>query len=194
MLDSFLDKLFTPKLFEHEYVLINDVDGKSNSLNAPEETTRDGILSWINAIKSAQLPNWISLPNNAEKVLLTVRGQELLRNLLKMSDDELAYNDTDGEDKSKTSSLFAVPAEMAQRWLNTLPKVSSYTTMLLTLSDFSRFRSSSALKKTLKTHCFVSSSVKLIQDTICSLTFAKTWKICWHAVEVKRNKTIVSVH
>ncbi len=78
----------------------------------------------MNAIKSAQLPNWISLPNNAEKVLLTVRGQELLRNLLKMSDDELAYDDdAAGEEKTKTSSLLSGPAELAQRWLNALPKV-----------------------------------------------------------------------
>jgi dynein heavy chain 1 len=118
-----LDKLFTPKLFEHDYVLINDIDGKSTSLNAPEEATRDGILSWVNAIKSAQLPNWIGLPNNAEKVLLTVRGQELLRNLLKMSDDELAYDDAAGEEKTKTPSYLVVLADIAQRWLNTLPNV-----------------------------------------------------------------------
>lgn len=124
-MDSFLDKLFTPKLFEHDYVLIDDIDGSSHSLHAPEETTRDGILSWVNAIKSAQLPNWIGLPNNAEKVLLTVRGQELLRNLLKMSDDELAYDDAPGEDKAKTPSWLVDLADMAQRWLNSLPKVNN---------------------------------------------------------------------
>jgi dynein heavy chain 1 len=128
--------LFTPKLFDHEYVLINDIDGKSSALHAPEETTRDGILSWVHAIKSAQMPDWIGLPNNAEKVLLTVRGQELLRNMLKMSDDELAYDDAATEEKTKTPSYLVVLSEMAQRWLNTLPKVCPSLGFVRSFSSF----------------------------------------------------------
>ncbi|CAD5206375.1 unnamed protein product [Bursaphelenchus okinawaensis] len=121
LLDCFLDKLFTPKLFDHDHVLINDIDGKASRLTVPEETNKDAVMVWMHNIKSAQMPNWIGLPNNAEKVLLTVRGQELLRNMLKMSDDELAYADGD-DDKAAAPSWLAQLSELAQRWLSLLPK------------------------------------------------------------------------
>jgi hypothetical protein len=44
-------------------------------LNVPEETgSKDVMMDWVHQINSAQMPNWIGLPNNAEKVLLTDRG------------------------------------------------------------------------------------------------------------------------
>lgn len=55
-------------------VLIDDVDGKSTRLHAPEKMSRDALITWVNGISSAQMPNWIGLPNNAEKVLLAGRG------------------------------------------------------------------------------------------------------------------------
>ncbi|KAI6221986.1 Dynein heavy chain, cytoplasmic [Aphelenchoides besseyi] len=123
LLDCFLSKLFTPKLFDYDFVLINDVDGKATPLHVPEETTRDAVLSWIHNIKPAQMPNWIGLPNNAEKVLLTVRGQQLLRNMLKMSDDELAYEGTsEEEEKLAGPSWLVAICDMATRWLKMLPK------------------------------------------------------------------------
>lgn len=77
LLDCFLQRLFTAKVFNHEFVLVNNIDGKSTPLRVPEETAKDSLLSWVNSIKPAQLPNWIGLPNNAEKVLLTERGNEM---------------------------------------------------------------------------------------------------------------------
>ena len=126
LLDCFLDKLFTPRLFDHEYTLIADVDGKSTPLQVPDETTRDAMLGWVNAIRPAQMPNWIGLPNNAEKVLLTVRGHELLRNLMRMSDDEYAYESevAQGEEAVGPSWVVAL-SDMAQRWQKMLPKVRS---------------------------------------------------------------------
>lgn len=73
-MDGFLQKLFTSKIFDPDYVLIQNIDEKALSLCVPDETNRDKLLSWMNNIRSAQMPNWIGLPNNAEKVLLTVRG------------------------------------------------------------------------------------------------------------------------
>ena len=77
-MDTFLDKLFTHRLFDSEFVLIDDVDGTSNPLRVPDETsTKDAMINWVQHIKSAQMPNWIGLPNNAEKVLLAERGNSL---------------------------------------------------------------------------------------------------------------------
>ncbi|KHJ84910.1 hypothetical protein OESDEN_15369 [Oesophagostomum dentatum] len=66
------------------------------------------------------LPAWLGLPNNAEKVLLTLRGETMLRNLLKVSDDELAFSG-DGEKEAKPQWM-AQLGELAQQWLKLLPK------------------------------------------------------------------------
>lgn len=125
-------------MFNSEFVLVNNIDGKSTPLRVPEETSKDSLLSWVNSIKPAQLPNWIGLPNNAEKILLTERGrnarhglkkacgalgQDLLKNMLKMSDDELAYDDS-SEKEQKAPSWMVVLADLCKRWLEALPKVS----------------------------------------------------------------------
>uniref|UniRef100_A0A914P1S8 Mitochondrial import inner membrane translocase subunit tim-16 n=1 Tax=Panagrolaimus davidi TaxID=227884 RepID=A0A914P1S8_9BILA len=121
LLDCFLQKLFTSKAFDEDFVLINNVDGKSTPLCIPEAHSRDQLLQWISQIKFLQMPSWIGLPNNAEKILLTVRGQELIRNMLKMSDAELAYNDS-SEIEQKAPSWMIVLAETANLWLSALPK------------------------------------------------------------------------
>uniref|UniRef100_A0A914PHS0 Dynein heavy chain n=1 Tax=Panagrolaimus davidi TaxID=227884 RepID=A0A914PHS0_9BILA len=121
LLDCFLQKLFTSKAFDDEFVLINNVDGKSLPLYIPEARSRDQLLQWINHIEFLQMPSWIGLPNNAEKILLTLRGQELIRNMLKMSDAVLAYNDS-SEIEQKAPSWMNVLAETANRWLSALPK------------------------------------------------------------------------
>ncbi|KAI1728166.1 dynein heavy chain and region d6 of dynein motor domain-containing protein [Ditylenchus destructor] len=123
LLDAFLQKLFTKRIFEQDYVLVKDIDGKSTPLYVPEHdnTTRDKVLMWVNSVKSAQMPNWIGLPNNAEKVLLTSRGQELLRNMMKVSDEELAYDDSLDENK-KAPSWMLVLSGHCGRWLQALPE------------------------------------------------------------------------
>lgn len=40
----------------------------------PDGSRRDHFLSWIETLSDRQTPSWLGLPNNAEKVLLTTRG------------------------------------------------------------------------------------------------------------------------
>ncbi|KJH46392.1 ATPase family protein [Dictyocaulus viviparus] len=119
LLDCILERLFTPKSFEPEHVLVNRFDGDS-SLCTPDATQRDQLLAWVEAIKSQQLPAWLGLSNNAEKVLLTLRGETMLKNLLKVSDDELAFTG-DGEKEAKPQWMAQI-GELAQQWLKLLPK------------------------------------------------------------------------
>uniref|UniRef100_A0A914QJU2 Dynein heavy chain n=1 Tax=Panagrolaimus davidi TaxID=227884 RepID=A0A914QJU2_9BILA len=70
LLDCFLQKLFTSKAFEDDFVLINNVDGKSSPLYIPEAHSRDQLLQWIYHIKFLQMPNWIGLPKNAKRFFL----------------------------------------------------------------------------------------------------------------------------
>lgn len=40
----------------------------------PNGSRRDHFLHWIENLSGRQNPSWLGLPNNAEKVLLTTRG------------------------------------------------------------------------------------------------------------------------
>ncbi|CAM6031851.1 unnamed protein product, partial [Sphagnum compactum] len=101
LLSSFLHKLFTPRSFEADFALVANVDGVAGGPNGqrhitmPDGTRRDEFLKWIETLADRQTPSWLGLPNNAEKVLLTTRGTDLISELLKMQqledDDELAY-------------------------------------------------------------------------------------------------------
>lgn len=119
LLDCILERLFTAKSFEPEHVLVSKFDGDA-PLCTPDATQRDQLLAWVEGLKSQQLPAWLGLPNNAEKVLLTLRGETMLKNLLKVSDDELAFTG-DGEKEVKPQWM-AQLGELAQQWLKLLPK------------------------------------------------------------------------
>ncbi|GJQ76160.1 hypothetical protein Trydic_g1905 [Trypoxylus dichotomus] len=131
LLQSFLMKLFTPKSFESDFSLVANVEGTIGHIIMPDGTRRDHFLKWIEALADRQSPSWLGLPNNAEKVLLTTQGTDLVSKLLKMQqledDDELAYT---GDDASPTdpAQIDGRPSWMktlhnsALTWLQLLPK------------------------------------------------------------------------
>ncbi|KRT84034.1 hypothetical protein AMK59_1732, partial [Oryctes borbonicus] len=131
LLQSFLMKLFTPKSFESDFPLVVNVEGSMGHIVMPDGTRRDHFLKWIESLSDRQTPSWLGLPNNAEKVLLTTQGTDLVSKLLKMQqledDDELAYT---GDDASPTdpAQIDGRPSWMktihnsALTWLQLLPK------------------------------------------------------------------------
>lgn len=139
LLMSFLAKLFTPRSFETDFALVANVDGiggpgGQRHITMPDGTRRDHFLHWIENISDRQTPSWLGLPNNAEKVLLTTRGTDLVSKLLKMQqledEDELAYSSEESQHlhaqaECKTDGR---PAWMrtlhnsATTWLQLLPK------------------------------------------------------------------------
>ena len=78
------------------------------------------MIGWVEESTNEQLPAWLSLPNNAEKVLLTKRGESMLRNMLKVTDEELAFSE-DGKEEVKPQWM-AQLGELAKQWLLLLPK------------------------------------------------------------------------
>ncbi|XP_065167911.1 dynein heavy chain, cytoplasmic isoform X2 [Atheta coriaria] len=134
LLHSFLTKLFTPHSFEVDFALVGNIDGSSNSnrnITMPDGTRRDHFLKWIESLVERQTPSWLGLPNNAEKVLLTTRGTDLISNLLKMQqledDDELAYSVEDisqehPEQGDGRPSWMKTLHNSAETWLKLLPK------------------------------------------------------------------------
>ncbi|XP_074099131.1 dynein heavy chain, cytoplasmic isoform X3 [Cotesia typhae] len=142
LLASFLRKLFTPRSFEGDFALVANVDGSGSGsqgnqprhITMPDGTRRDHFLKWIESLSDRQTPSWLGLPNNAEKVLLTTRGTDLVSKLLKMQqledEDELAYStdDTLGGDTPREADVDGRPSWMrvlynsASTWLQLLPK------------------------------------------------------------------------
>lgn len=138
LLASFLAKLFTPRSFEADFALVANVDGVAGGpggqrhITMPDGSRRDHFLQWIEALSDRQTPSWLGLPNNAEKVLLTTRGTDLIGKLLKMQqledDEELAYSPEESLDQAIVKDVDGRPSWMktlhnsASTWLQLLPK------------------------------------------------------------------------
>ncbi|XP_066987022.1 dynein heavy chain, cytoplasmic isoform X2 [Macrobrachium rosenbergii] len=132
LLSSILCKLFTPKSFDPEFPLICNVDGVENqNITMPDGIRRDQFLHWVENLSDRQTPSWLGLPNNAEKVLLTTRGTDMLGKLLKMQvledDDELAYggDETPGTERKAVEGRPAWMVTLNQSaltWLSLLPE------------------------------------------------------------------------
>lgn len=129
LLSSFLEKLFVPKSFDGDFNLVSGVcigDTETN-IKMPDGIRRDQFLTWVEQLEDQTSPDWLGLPNNAERVLLAQRGHELVIKLLKMQqldeDDELAYSDA----TSETGTVEGRPAWMrtlhasSSSWLSMLP-------------------------------------------------------------------------
>ncbi|MFH4973695.1 hypothetical protein AB6A40_000404 [Gnathostoma spinigerum] len=119
LLDCLLQKLFTSKSFDADRVLIPNIDGATN-LCIPDGNSREHLIMWTENMPQLQLPSWLGLPNNAEKVLLTVRGENMLANLLKVSDEELAFGGDD--QKVESPPWMSILGEQSVQWLKLLPK------------------------------------------------------------------------
>ncbi|XP_013181616.1 PREDICTED: dynein heavy chain, cytoplasmic-like, partial [Papilio xuthus] len=135
LLHSFLCKLFTPKSFEADFALVANVDGATGNqrhITMPDGNRRDHFLKWIEDLSDRQTPSWLGLPNNAEKVLLTTQGSDLVSKLLKMQqledEEELAYNAAQDDPNAIVVVGDGRPAWMktlhqtATAWLQLLPK------------------------------------------------------------------------
>ncbi|XP_054005626.1 dynein heavy chain, cytoplasmic isoform X1 [Hylaeus anthracinus] len=135
LLTSFLRKLFTPRSFEADFALVANIDASQASqrnITMPDGTRRDHFLKWIESLSDRQTPSWLGLPNNAEKVLLTTRGTDLVSKLLKMQqledEDELAYSNEESLNTPREAEGDGRPSWMrtlhnsASTWLQLLPK------------------------------------------------------------------------
>ena len=103
LLTSFLNKLFTMKSFETDFVLVDNVTGLDSSkdvITMPEGIRRDQFLHWTETLSGRQTPSWLGLPDNAEKVLLTHQTSCTISKLLKLQmleddEDQIIYTETE---------------------------------------------------------------------------------------------------
>nr|XP_024214265.1 dynein heavy chain, cytoplasmic isoform X3 [Halyomorpha halys] len=177
LLSSFLSKLFTPRSFEADFALVANVDagapGGQRHITMPDGTRRDHFLHWIESLADRQTPSWLGLPNNAEKVLLTNKGTDLVIKLLKMQqledEDELAYTE---QESGPPSSLQPGPDPGRPAWMRTLHNSALTWLQLLPTSLQTLKRTVENIKDPLYRYFEreVNSGAKLLRDVIHDLT------------------------
>ncbi|KAK7504322.1 hypothetical protein BaRGS_00004626, partial [Batillaria attramentaria] len=85
LLNTFVNKLFTPESFDSSFVLVHNVDEISGKhIAMPEGVRREQFVQFVDSMEGPQTPSWLGLPNNAEKVLLTTLGQDMIAKLMRM--------------------------------------------------------------------------------------------------------------
>jgi dynein heavy chain 1 len=142
LLQSFIGRLFTKESFDSEFPLVSFIGDGDEPVRIPEGMRREQFIQWSESLPDYQSPQWLGLPSNAEKVILTNLGESTTVKLLKMQtlseDDELAYsneNDMPGSD----ITLDVRPMWMKQlqqsvkNWLHVLPE--NLNTMKRTLDN-----------------------------------------------------------
>jgi dynein heavy chain 1, cytosolic len=48
-----------------------------SNVRMPDGIRRDQFLAWVEQLEDRTTPDWLGLPNNAERVLLANRGEHL---------------------------------------------------------------------------------------------------------------------
>ncbi|XP_075048645.1 cytoplasmic dynein 1 heavy chain 1 isoform X2 [Mixophyes fleayi] len=130
LLNTFLDRLFTTSSFDGDFKLACKVDGHKD-IQMPDGIRRDEFLQWVELLPDTQTPSWLGLPNNAECVLLTTQGIDMISKMLKMQmledEDDLAYAETEKKQRTDSTSD-GRPAWMrtlhttACNWLHVIPQ------------------------------------------------------------------------
>lgn len=133
LLNTFLERLFTTRSFDSEFKLACKVDGHKD-IQMPDGIRREEFVQWVELLPDAQTPSWLGLPNNAERVLLTTQGVDMISKMLKMQmledEDDLAYAETEKKTRADSTSD-GRPAWMrtlhttASNWLHLIPQTLS---------------------------------------------------------------------
>ncbi|XP_014066736.1 cytoplasmic dynein 1 heavy chain 1 isoform X2 [Salmo salar] len=132
LLNTFLDRIFTTGSFDSEFKLAFKVDGHKD-IKMPDGIRREEFMHWVEMLPDTQTPSWLGLPSNAEKVLLTTQGTDMMGKMLKMQmledEDDLAYEKETKRERTASTSAEAQPAWMrtllttATNWLTLIPQV-----------------------------------------------------------------------
>ncbi|XP_065175263.1 cytoplasmic dynein 1 heavy chain 1-like [Sycon ciliatum] len=127
LMNAFVNRIFNVASFESEFALVAATDGVSGSgIAMPDCIRREQFLHWVEELPPNQVPAWLGLPNNAEKVLLNTLGGQMLGNLLKMQGiddgDDLAYSVSPSVSEEKAGSG---GADWQPAWMKTLRQTSA---------------------------------------------------------------------
>ncbi|KAF7729943.1 hypothetical protein EC973_003356 [Apophysomyces ossiformis] len=128
LLDSFVNTLFSHRCYDLDFQVVKSSGENEDSLVVPDGTKMEHFLEWVNKLPDREPPTWLGLPANAERVLLTLKGNAMLSKVRKMKslsdDDEVAF----AQDTTTQSTTSQQPAWMRalsqsiEGWLEILPE------------------------------------------------------------------------
>ncbi|KNC98573.1 uncharacterized protein SPPG_06258 [Spizellomyces punctatus DAOM BR117] len=131
LLNSFVDRLFTPASYDVNYPLVEEMDGISK-LAIPDGIRMEQFLEWVDKLPEQQPPTWLGLPDNAEMMRMILKGEHMLSNVRKLrysaEDDEMAYiaptpgTAGNGADQSGHPTWMRGLSAMVTGWLELLPE------------------------------------------------------------------------
>ncbi|TIC37063.1 hypothetical protein E3Q09_01001 [Wallemia mellicola] len=125
LLNTFVDKLFTPDAYEINFQLVSEVDDQPG-LNIPEGTKLEQFIAWAEKLPEREPTTWLNLPITAEKVIAVAHGSDLLGKLRKMkslSDDDETVSVNTSEESNQQPAWMRTLMSNCQEWLELLPKV-----------------------------------------------------------------------
>ncbi|KAI7858782.1 dynein heavy chain [Circinella umbellata] len=104
LLNSFVDNLFTQHCYDLDFKIVKATGDNEKSVVVPDGTKMEQFMEWVSKLPEREPPTWLGLPANAERVLLTLKGNTMLSKVRKMKstsdDDEVAY----AQDSTQQSS------------------------------------------------------------------------------------------
>ncbi|ORX39193.1 dynein heavy chain, N-terminal region 1-domain-containing protein [Kockovaella imperatae] len=119
VVDAFVDRVFSPRAYESEYILAPGV-------TVPEGTQVSQFIEWASRLPEREPPSWLCLPLSAESVVAAAEGDNVMVKLRKMRSAE-----DDGDDAATGIATEGPPAWMAslkahaEGWLTAIPKTLS---------------------------------------------------------------------
>ena len=77
ILNSFVDKLFTPLAYNVKFQLVRPTPTEE-ALFIPEVTKLDQFVQWVHTLPEKQPPGWLGLPPDAERLIAAAQGMDVL--------------------------------------------------------------------------------------------------------------------
>ena len=116
-LKSFVNTLFQPKSFDHNFQLF---ESKDNKILLPDANSFESWKFWLESIPNNSNPEWIGLPSSADNVLLTERVRHVCSNMVLLQDleiEELSGNSTESQPHWLSSLKYSI-----DQYISVLPK------------------------------------------------------------------------
>eukprot|EP00051_Salpingoeca_urceolata_P022681 m.374555 g.374555 ORF g.374555 m.374555 type:complete len:4634 (-) comp20005_c1_seq12:280-14181(-) len=139
LLSSFITTFFQESSLGADFELVQaDKTTATPSIKAPPIGTTDQLLDWVSKLPNTQTPTWLSLPANAEVVLLAKRASAFVSQMASLQAATAEAEDFTGETivggTQTQSGLTGIPhwmrevLTMCEQWLQLLPDMISVMT------------------------------------------------------------------
>ncbi|KAK6094055.1 dynein heavy chain [Batrachochytrium dendrobatidis] len=122
-LDVLVDEIFTPAIFEREFVLVDGVEssnGLEPTVMCPDGIKLEQFSAWVNELKDTLPPSWIGLPADSDILLKQFKSTTLLSKLRCMN--ERLSNVENSAKTGNPSNWSTTMRELIKKWLDSLPK------------------------------------------------------------------------